>query len=145
LPVLLRDSQVLPIWEGTTNVLALDALRALQSGEHDLKRGLARFSSAVTRCLEGVSAARLAEAVRVARAALDHAASWLAEAERAGTPALEAGARRFSLTLGRTMELALLIRHAQWSNDHEHDAGSIAAAHRFASLGVDLIFVVPLD
>ena len=26
LPVLLRDSQVLPIWEGTTNVLALDTL-----------------------------------------------------------------------------------------------------------------------
>jgi alkylation response protein AidB-like acyl-CoA dehydrogenase len=30
LPVLLRDSQVLPIWEGTTNVLALDTLRASQ-------------------------------------------------------------------------------------------------------------------
>src|SRR5512133_1004989 len=29
LPRLLRDAQVLPIWEGTTNVLALDALRAL--------------------------------------------------------------------------------------------------------------------
>ena len=29
IPVLLRDSQVLSIWEGTTNVLALDALRAL--------------------------------------------------------------------------------------------------------------------
>ncbi len=29
LPVLLRDAQVLPIWEGTTNVLALDTLRAL--------------------------------------------------------------------------------------------------------------------
>ena len=29
LPVLLRDSQVLPIWEGTTNVLALDTFRAL--------------------------------------------------------------------------------------------------------------------
>ena len=26
LPALLRDTQVLPIWEGTTNVLALDAL-----------------------------------------------------------------------------------------------------------------------
>ena len=26
LPTLLRDAQVLPIWEGTTNVLALDAL-----------------------------------------------------------------------------------------------------------------------
>ena len=33
LPVLLRDSQVLPIWEGTTNVLALDTLRALRGGE----------------------------------------------------------------------------------------------------------------
>jgi hypothetical protein len=33
LPLLLRDSQVLPIWEGTTNVLALDALRALSKEE----------------------------------------------------------------------------------------------------------------
>ncbi|HEX7956652.1 MAG TPA: acyl-CoA dehydrogenase family protein, partial [Pyrinomonadaceae bacterium] len=33
LPVLLRDSQVLSIWEGTTNVLSLDALRtALKDG-----------------------------------------------------------------------------------------------------------------
>lgn len=32
LPSLLRDAHVLPIWEGTTNVLALDFLRAL---EHD--------------------------------------------------------------------------------------------------------------
>jgi alkylation response protein AidB-like acyl-CoA dehydrogenase len=29
IPRLLRDSQVLPVWEGTTNVLALDVLRAL--------------------------------------------------------------------------------------------------------------------
>ena len=29
LPLLLRDAQVYPIWEGTTNVLALDLLRAL--------------------------------------------------------------------------------------------------------------------
>ncbi len=29
LPRILRDAQVLPIWEGTTNVLALDVLRAL--------------------------------------------------------------------------------------------------------------------
>src|SRR4029078_6778154 len=29
LPRLLRDAQVLPIWEGTTNVLSLDLLRAL--------------------------------------------------------------------------------------------------------------------
>src|SRR5690606_1818832 len=30
IPQLLRDAQVFPIWEGTTNVLALDTLRALR-------------------------------------------------------------------------------------------------------------------
>jgi acyl-CoA dehydrogenase len=33
LPRLLRDAQVLPIWEGTTSVLALDTLRVLRKGE----------------------------------------------------------------------------------------------------------------
>jgi alkylation response protein AidB-like acyl-CoA dehydrogenase len=37
LPRLLRDAQVLPIWEGTTNILALDALRAARKeGGHHL-------------------------------------------------------------------------------------------------------------
>lgn len=134
LPVLLRDSQVLPIWEGTTNVLALDTLRALQSGDNDLKQGLTRFESAVMSCLE-----EAADATRIARSALDHAASWLASAMYAGQPALEAGARRFSLTLGRIMEFALLVKHAKWSKEHEHDERAAAAARRFAALGIDLI------
>ena len=133
LPVLLRDSQVLPIWEGTTNVLALDTLRALQSGDKDPKAGFARFEAAVMKCLENVSD------TRVARSALDHASSWLNEAMRAGQPALEAGARRFSLTLGRIMEFALLIKHAQWSKEHERDNRAAAAARRFAASGIDLI------
>src|SRR2546429_1722009 len=33
LPRLLRDAQVLPIWEGTTSVLALDVLRVLSKGD----------------------------------------------------------------------------------------------------------------
>jgi alkylation response protein AidB-like acyl-CoA dehydrogenase len=127
LPVLLRDAQVLPIWEGTTNVLALDTLRALRGGD-----GLRQFEAAVNRCLETVCDSRLADAARIARATLDHATSWIAE---------EAGARRFSLTLGRTMELALLIKHAQWS----HDDRSIAAARRFAHSGVDLIWTGSQD
>jgi alkylation response protein AidB-like acyl-CoA dehydrogenase len=135
LPVLLRDSQVLPIWEGTTNVLALDTLRAL----HGSDNGLSPLASTITRYLETVRDPRLADAARIASSALDHAVSWLADAQREGPPALEAGARRFSLTLGRTMELALLIKHAQWSQDHERDDRATAAARRFASSGVDLI------
>ena len=135
LPVLLRDSQVLPIWEGTTNVLALDTLRALDSG--DILRPL---QLEVTQWLETARDPDLADAVRVARTSLDHATSWLAHAKSLGQPALEAGARRFALTLGRTMELSLLIKHAQWSHDHEQNGQSSAAARRFARSGVDLIF-----
>lgn len=134
LPVLLRDSQVLPIWEGTTNVLALDALRALRSGET-----LRQLESVVSRCIETIRDSRLTEAARVARSSLDHATSWLAAAERLGQPALEAGARRFGLTLGRTTALALLIEHAQWSLDNEQDGRAAASARRFAGSGVDLI------
>ncbi len=135
LPVLLRDAQVLPIWEGTTNVLALDTLRALRGGD-----GLRQFERMVSRCLDNVSHPRLGDAVRIARTTLDHATSWLSEAERIGQPTLEAGARRFSLTLGRLAELALLIQNAQWSNKQESAQNAMTSARRFALSGVDLIW-----
>jgi acyl-CoA dehydrogenase len=131
LPQLLRDSQVLPIWEGTTNVLALDTLRALSvTPFHALK-------SAVSNCLNEARDPRLIDAARIARSALDHAESWLAQAT--DQVALESGARRFAITLGRTMELGLVIKHAQWSQDHETDGRAAAAARRFANSGIDLL------
>jgi len=140
LPVLLRDSQVLPIWEGTTNVLALDTLRALGVNlKEKVDQPLRSFGAAVTHCLDSILEPRLAEASRIARLALDHAERWLSKTRPSGTLFLEAGARRFALTLGRTMELSLLIRHAQWSQDHEHDGRATAAARRFAKSGIDLI------
>jgi alkylation response protein AidB-like acyl-CoA dehydrogenase len=135
LPALLRDSQVLPIWEGTTNVLALDTLRALHNAD-----SFRQVQLLVSRCLDNVTDPDLVDAVRIARSSLDHATGWLAEAERRGQPALEAGARRFSLTLGRLLELALLIRHAQWSHDYEGNRRSIVSARRFAHSGIDLIW-----
>lgn len=113
LPMLLRDSQVLPIWEGTTNVLALDTLRALSEDS------LRAFTAAVTRLAGSVPAA------------LDHATSWYTRISDRSV--LEAGARRFALTLGRTMELALLINHARSS------AESMVNARRFAASHIDLV------
>jgi hypothetical protein len=37
------------------------------------------------------------------------------------------------------MELALLIKHAQWSQEHEADGRTTAAARRFANSGIDLL------
>jgi acyl-CoA dehydrogenase len=140
LPMLLRDAQVLPIWEGTTNVLALDALRAL--GEDD--RAFNALKAEVTRCLVSVHDQRLAEPARIVQSALAHAGSWLAEARKAGTPALEAGGRRFALTLGRATELALLCRHAQWSRENESDVRATGAARRFGASGIDLLTAADL-
>jgi alkylation response protein AidB-like acyl-CoA dehydrogenase len=133
LPLLLRDSQVLPIWEGTTNVLALDTLRALA---HD-SAGLFALRQKAATVAAGARDAGLAEAARTALQAVDHALIWLqATAER---PALEAGARRFAQTLGRALALALMVEQAQWSLDHEGDARSRAAVRRFARTPIDLL------
>ena len=140
LPMLLRDAQVLPIWEGTTNVLALDTLRAL--GPDD--RAFKALKAEVTCCLASVHDVRLAEPARIAQSALAHSESWLAEARKAGTLVLEAGARRFALTLGRLAELALLCRHAQWSQENESDVRATGAARRFAASGIDLLTAADL-
>jgi alkylation response protein AidB-like acyl-CoA dehydrogenase len=140
LPVLLRDSQVLPIWEGTTNVLALDTVRALG----DAADALAPLHNLLLQLIASVHDPALKDLSQTVSAALAHAERWLREAQTDKSN-LEAGARRFALTLGRTIELALLIRHAQWSQDHEHDRRATAAARRFAHSGIDLIANYSLD
>jgi acyl-CoA dehydrogenase len=134
LPMLLRDTQVLSIWEGTTNVLSLDAVRALRGGG-----GWSVLVEKVGACIRSARDPRLGEAGRAAESALAHARSWFEQASRAGPPVVEAGARRFALTLGRALELALLVEHAQWCLDHERDGRGRAAAVRFAQSGVDAI------
>jgi acyl-CoA dehydrogenase len=140
LPALLRDAQVLPIWEGTTNVLSLDALRALGSDD----RAFQALKAEVTRCLASIHDHRLVEPTRIVQSALARAESWLAEARKAGAPVLEAGARRFALTLGRATELALLCKHAQWSQENEGDVRATGAARRFGSSGIDLLIATDL-
>ncbi|MGB5061191.1 MAG: acyl-CoA dehydrogenase family protein, partial [Candidatus Promineifilaceae bacterium] len=136
LPLLLRDSQVLPIWEGTTNVLSLDALRALTSEEGE---GLRALKSKIQQCAAQVEDQVLEQTGQLAQTAVDHAEQWLLHTLRVDPTAVEAGARRFALTLGRALELALLTEHAQWSLTVERDGRAMAAARRFAQAGIDLI------
>ncbi|MCC6603146.1 MAG: acyl-CoA dehydrogenase family protein [Anaerolineae bacterium] len=141
LPLLLRDSQVLPIWEGTTNVLSLDALRALgRSGEP-----LQALAKEVNRCVKLATDGRLQTAGTVAQTAVADAVHWL-QTNVADPNALEAGARRFALTLGRSLALAKLIEQAQWSLDVEGDAHPRAAACRFGQTAVNQIQAIdPID
>jgi len=134
LPSLLRDAQVLSIWEGTTNVLSLDTLRAL--GKGDAMRAL---TQELQSCRDATKDAALQKCAESALSAASHAAEWLSEAHAAGGPAVEAGARRFAMTLGRATELALICRHAQWALDTHGDRRARAAAIRFAQTPLDRI------
>jgi acyl-CoA dehydrogenase len=138
LPQLLRDAQVLPIWEGTTNVLALDVL--LRSG---LATGLGALLGRASAALRTVSDTQLAAAGRQAIAALERAALWTEAGQDAEV--LQAGARRLAITLARALQLALLCEHAQWMLDNERDARGRAAALRYARLPADLLHEVDLD
>src|SRR5947209_9892875 len=118
LPVILRDAQVLSIWEGTTNVLSLDALRTATKEDG----ALASLKVEIESCARSVRDAKLARVAAVAREAFEHAAIWLAGTREGSQTTLEAGARRFALKLGRATAAALLARHAPWSLDVERDA-----------------------
>lgn len=133
LPRILRDAQVLPIWEGTTNVLSLDLLRALA------KTGtLEPITREVHASVAGADPS-LKVAAETAVRAVEHAQSWLMTTMEGGPHAVEAGARRLAMTLGRALELGFLVREATRSKKYGDHAKPEAAARRFAKNGVDLI------
>ena len=133
LPRLLRDAQVLPIWEGTTNVLALDLLRALGA-----ESGLAALAAEIRRPALAARDPALRPPAEAALRALEHALGWLDR--MASTPApLQAGARRLALTLGRALEVALLCEHAQAARDAGWGGRAAASARRLARQGIDLV------
>ena len=127
LPRLLRDAQVLPIWEGTTNVLSLDVLRVASKGT-----ALPALEREIGRRAASSGSREASEAVAMAARAL----AWRSSAGH-DPRSVEAGARRFALTLGRALELALLSDHAAWAAPRG-DARPAAAARRFAR-GADVI------
>lgn len=139
IPRLLRDAQVFSIWEGTTNVLALDTLRAVQAMD-----GLGMVRKEAQRLLAEVRESSLSAVADSVKKTLMHAEEWFLAATKTGNAQLEAGARRFALTLGRALELALLLNHAQWSLVHD-DGRPAAAARRLSAAGVDLICEMNAD
>jgi len=132
IPQLLRDTHVLPIWEGTTNVLSLDALLRA-----DLHAGLAALMGRASVCVRALKEPRLAAAGRQAIGALERAALWLESGK--DSDVMQAGARRLAMTLGRGLQLALLCEHAQWMLDNGGDRRGFAAALRYSRLPADLM------
>ncbi|WP_449422307.1 acyl-CoA dehydrogenase family protein [Rhodanobacter lindaniclasticus] len=134
LPQLLRDAQVYAIWEGTTNVLSLDSLRALAGDS------LGALRTVSTGWLEGNDDMHAASTIRQT---LDAAARWLDQhGNQRGQ--LEAGARGLAFTLARCAAAALLARQATWSTQHD-DRRPAAALQRFVRRGLDRLVAPDAD
>lgn len=102
LPRLLRDCQVLSIWEGTTNVLSLDVLRVLETPE-----AFAAYEADVQARVANMRGQVLEPFARQIKEALMGVGTWL-QANAGDREVLERGARRLSYNLARIYISALL-------------------------------------
>ena len=134
LPRLLRDAQVLSIWEGTTNILSLDALRAIEKTD-----ALATWTAdAKTRIAAANTAPRIEAAKRVSLA-IESIEAYGRHAAQAGGEFQQAGARGLAYSIARTEAAILLLEDAVRSDD----SATHAAATRWAAR--DLVPLVEAD
>ena len=132
LPGLLRDAQVLPIWEGTSSVMALDVLRALGKSKHAALHALQHRLAAILARGEHIPA------VTSAVNGLNRALADFQSLNLYDLP--QAAARDLSLSLAQVYIGGLLIEHAL-ATERGEDAW---AASRWCSRG-DLVPVVGGD
>jgi hypothetical protein len=103
LPRLLRDCQVLPIWEGTTHILTLDALRAIRKeGSHEAL--FARIRLALSRVKDSDA--------DLVRNRLDADTKHLEMLSKLPEELQQREARQWLESAGRTLTLALLLENA---------------------------------
>jgi len=128
IPRLLRNAQVLPIWEGTTNVLSLDLLRAQRREE--------AVAALLDELLE-TAAALGGPHLGTAAALVEGAATDLAK-DVQGWPSsdeddLQARLRAFALRLGRTCAAASLATHAAHRLARHDDPRAARVATSYAT------------
>jgi putative acyl-CoA dehydrogenase len=116
LPRLLRDAQVLAIWEGTTNVLSLDVLRAIEK-EGVFEPFVQDVSARLSRAVACDSQSELKISIEKTTQALSDIQSAFSRLSNFGATAgakenAEAGARAFAFRLAEVYAASLAIEHA---------------------------------
>jgi alkylation response protein AidB-like acyl-CoA dehydrogenase len=127
LPRLLRDAQVLSIWEGTTNVLSLDVLRAIEKDS-----AFEPFIDDLQQRLDAVRDPILVPSVDRIRAAANRIKTYQDKSSR-DSQCREAGARMFAYSLARSYAASLMLEHAAWLLTHDRDRRGVASAERWCS------------
>lgn len=123
IPQILRNAQVLAIWEGTTNVLSLDALRAIRkenAGEAFLKDIEGRLSK--------IKNPELSESVRVISSAVKKTTDALMR--KTSEEDLNTEARTLAMNLSRIYCASLMLENA------ESDKLGLISLQRFLQRGL---------
>ena len=132
IPRLLRDAQVLSIWEGTTNVLSLDALRAMERVD-----AFSVWVSDIIGRLSAVKATALRESAERVSRTVQRIEEYAARASKSDKDFQQAGARAFSFAIARTEAATLLIEHA----DAVSEAAAMTAAQRWCARELESLMV----
>uniref|UniRef100_H2Y5Z2 Uncharacterized protein n=1 Tax=Ciona savignyi TaxID=51511 RepID=H2Y5Z2_CIOSA len=115
LPGILRDAQVLSIWEGTTNILALDTLRAIAKSKGQV---LNSFFESVNARLSGVTDSGnkdLKSSVAKVSIATGDLRAFINQSSANGHDGLFLAARDFAYSLFRIYSAVLILEHAAWA------------------------------
>eukprot|EP01098_Paradermamoeba_levis_P006683 TRINITY_DN2772_c0_g1_i2.p1 TRINITY_DN2772_c0_g1~~TRINITY_DN2772_c0_g1_i2.p1 ORF type:complete len:638 (-),score=197.22 TRINITY_DN2772_c0_g1_i2:144-1802(-) len=112
IPAMFRDQQVNSIWEGTTNIISLDVLRAASKhkGIWDI------YSSAVERNVSN-SPQELTSQKAAVLSHLSAIRGLIQQMPKGGVEMMEGNARDFSFYVASTFVASLLIQHAKWSGE----------------------------
>lgn len=130
LPALLRNAQVLAIWEGTTNVLALDALRAIRKEE-----ALEGFLQEIVTRLQSLTHPDLAGPRAHAETAHQQLLADFSKLSHLGEAELNTVARPLAFNLARAFAASLLLEHAQWELKRTGPK-ALLVAQRFIAQGI---------
>lgn len=135
LPQLLRNAQVLSIWEGTTNILSLDVLRAMAQG------GTAEaFVNDVQQRLNKVQHSKFEVAKQHALRATQQLELYLKELVQASSDLQTMGARYLAFSMTRVYIASLLLEHAAWD---PNDLEAVLVAQRWCEYNRNEF--IPLD
>lgn len=137
LPRLLRDAQVLPIWEGTTNVLSLDVLRVLKKPEV-----FTVFVDDVRTRLGGLSRGFLTNTVARVNHTLAQLVVYRRSAAEGGDCSQQVSARQFAFALAQIYIASLLLEQAQWSCEQLDCSAAqrmIGMAKRWIKYEIDIV------
>ena len=119
IPRLLRDAQVLSIWEGTTNILSLDVLRVVlhpRTGQDTVKSWVDRVHSILN---SPSSSSNVTHVSKQISKALNDILSYLQNNSKNQT-AMTTFARDLAFSIARVQISALLLEHCIARNTHKN-------------------------